>query len=273
MELSKINSLLSVNNKDNPIKKTETPTLNHKGITLASLDTLSNKPANKGILAKLSLFDSGLSDPSNTKLINPNTRVLHIGDSHTVGIYGREIDGLMTSTGAKVQTYGSAGSTPSWWLNGHSTKSGFYSKDDEGKVDNPANWKEPHPTPKLNNLIDNFKPNVIVFSLGANLVKANAEQIESEVKKVADIAKESGAKIVWVGPPDSRDSAKPNSTQAFLYEHLEKVASQYGTFIDSRPYTEYPATGGDGIHYWGKEGTATAKQWANSVFDQMQTEN
>lgn len=234
-------------------------------IALNNLEGLNN--INKSSTLNLFANNSGMEPPT---VINENTRVLHIGDSHTVGIYGREMDNLMRKTGAKVQTYGSAGSSPSWWLNGHSTKSGFYSKDDEGKVDSPADWKAPHETPKLNNLINNFKPNVIIISLGANLIKASGEQIEKEVKILADIAKESGAKIIWVGPPDGRESVKPDSKQSFLYDHLQKVAQQYGTFLDSRPYTEYPATGGDGIHYWGKEGSEIAKSWASNIFHDIQ---
>lgn len=242
-------------------------TNNHKDTVLTSPDTLFKgvNSSNKMSSANLNFFEE-----TTKGLINENTRVLHIGDSHTVGVYGKEMDKLMRETAAKVQTYGSAGSSPSWWINGHTTKSGFYSKDDNGNVDSPADWKAPHETPKLNNLINNFKPNVIVISLGANLIKANSETIEKEVKKLADIAKESGAKIVWVGPPDGRESKKPTSKQSFLYENLQKIAQQYGTFIDSRPYTEYPETGGDGLHYGGKQGTEIAKNWAKSIFDDIQ---
>ena len=58
--------------------------------------------------------------------------------------------------------------------------------------------------------------------------------------------------------------------QNALYAQLQKTASAYGDFIDSRPLTEYPASGGDGVHYWGKEGTRIAKQWSQDVFSQIQ---
>ncbi|MFN8576363.1 MAG: hypothetical protein U0354_05855 [Candidatus Sericytochromatia bacterium] len=238
----------------------------NKNTVLTSPDTLFQGVKNSSKMsANLNFFEN-----TTKGLINENTRVLHIGDSHTVGVYGKEMDRLMRETGAKVQTYGSAGSSPSWWLTGHTTKSGFYSKDDNGNIDSPADWKQPHETPKFTNLINNFKPNVIVISLGANLIKANGETIEKEVKKLADIAKESGAKIIWVGPPDGRESKKPTSKQTFLYEHLEKVAKQYGTFLDSRQYTEYPEKGGDGLHYGGEQGTEIAKNWAKSIFNDIQ---
>jgi hypothetical protein len=180
------------------------------------------------------------------------------------------MDKLMRSTGAQVATYGSAGSSPSWWLQGTTTRSGFYGRGEDGKVDSPADWKTPRQTPKLPDLLKKHQPGVIVISLGANLIGANAASIEKQVKDLAEVAKASGAKILWVGPPDGRESTKPTSKQAALYEHLQKVAGQYGTFIDSRPVTEYPAKGGDGVHYWGKEGSKTATNWANHVFEQIQ---
>jgi hypothetical protein len=55
-----------------------------------------------------------------------------------------------------------------------------------------------------------------------------------------------------------------------LYQNLKSVAEQYGTFVDSREYTKYPETGGDGVHYWGKEGSRIARDWAGKVFDNIQ---
>ena len=36
--------------------------------------------------------------------------------------------------------------------------------------------------------------------------------------------------------------------------------------FESHTATQYPATGGDGIHYWFKEGTPVAQNWAKEVF-------
>ncbi len=205
-----------------------------------------------------------------TPLLGPEDRVLHIGDSHTVGIYGQEMDKHLRSSGAKVETYGSAGSSPHWWINGQTTRSGFFGRNQDEVTDKPAKWNDPHPTPKLNTLLERFRPNVVVFSLGANLINASPATVEKQMREVADMAKATGTRIIWVGPPDGRESKKPTSKQNELYQTLERVAKEYGDFIDSRPLTEYPATGGDGVHYWGKEGSRTAKNWANEVFQQLQ---
>lgn len=203
-------------------------------------------------------------------LLGPDDRVLHIGDSHTVGIYGQEMDKHLRSSGAKVETYGSAGSSPHWWITGQTTRSGFFSRNQDEVTDQPAKWNDPHATPQLKNLLERFRPNVVVFSLGANLINASPAAIEKQMREVADMAKASGTRIIWVGPPDGRESTKPSSKQNELYQTLEKVAKEYGDFIDSRPLTEYPASGGDGVHYWGKEGVKRAKSWASDVFQQLQ---
>lgn len=205
-----------------------------------------------------------------TPRLGPEDRVLHIGDSHTVGIYGQEMDKHLRSTGAKVATYGSAGSSPKWWITGQTTRSGFFSRDSEEKTTRPAKWNDPHPTPKLKALLEQFRPNVVVFSLGANLISSTPANIESQMREIAEIAKAYDTEIIWVGPPDGRESKKPTSKQTELYNTLERVAKEYGDFIDSRPLTEYPATGGDGVHYWGSEGSRIAKGWAEDVFEQIQ---
>ncbi|HNX74409.1 MAG TPA: LysM peptidoglycan-binding domain-containing protein [Candidatus Rifleibacterium sp.] len=205
-----------------------------------------------------------------TPLITADSRVLHIGDSHTCGIYGKTIDGLMRETGAAVRTCGVAGSSPSWWLNGTVGKSGYYSRDEKGKVDQPADWRTPRQTPNLSGLIEEYKPNVIVFSLGANMAYAGAEAIQKQVQSVCDIAKRSGCKIVWVGPPEPRNGVGGSENYGRLYQNLKAAVEKYGSFVDSRNYTEYPASGGDGLHYSGNAGSKIAKTWADKVFNQIQ---
>lgn len=206
------------------------------------------------------------------QLINDKSIVLHIGDSHTAGIYGKEMDMLLRKTGAKVTTVGSSGSSPIWWLNETPTKSGFYLKDQDGNLDNPSDWKAPHITPKLINLINKYHPEIIIFSLGANMINTKPERITEEIKEVLEIAKNNNARIIWVGPPNGRSDKKPEELQNFLYEHIKPVVEKYnGYFIDSRPYTHYPETlKGDGVHFWGKEGAKIARDWAKNIFNDIQ---
>ncbi len=237
-------------------------------IALIFLLSNSSLPSNLVVNNKINIS----SNLDNTVLINKNSRVLHIGDSHTVGIYGKTIDALLRTTGAKVTTVGSSGSSPSWWIESKVTKSGFYMNDENGNIDSPIDWKTPHITPKLTDLIEKYHPNIIIFSLGANLIHQNKEKIESEVSQILEIAKKNKIKIIWVGPPNGKINIKPKEVQDFLYQHLKVIVKMYeGDFIDSRPYTYYPENmKGDGVHFGGVKGTKIAKDWSKQIFMQIQ---
>lgn len=206
-----------------------------------------------------------------TPLIGPGQRVLHIGDSHTVGIYGSTIDESMRGTGAQVRTCGVAGSSPSWWYQGTVTKCGYYSRDEKGKTDRPADWRTPRATPSLPEMIREYKPTVLVVSLGANLFGASEATVRRETQRIIDTAAAAGCTLVWVGPPRARETVKSIAAQDRLCETIKATVGTQGTFVDSRPYTKYPTNGGDGLHYWGTEGSRTAKNWAGSVLNAIQT--
>ena len=227
----------------------------------ASNNNNSNKSDNSG--------SSSNSSNSGGPIITPDSRVLHIGDSHSVGVYGHAIDDLMRATGATVSTTAVAGSNPTWFMNGTVGKCGYYSKDENGKVVSPSDWRTPMQTPLLQNMIDTYKPSVLVVSLGANMVGYSESSIRSQIDSICDKAKAAGCKIVWVGPPDSRSQDK--NQVAKLYHVLNSEVGKYnGVVVDSRQYTKYPSSGGDGLHYSGNEGTQTAKNWANSVMNAIQ---
>jgi hypothetical protein len=331
MELSRIQKILAgTENRTTGKKNFPHPVPKAKSL-LADPDKLFNSGAGKVAINPLPNLNFSGMNSSGTGLINENSRVLHIGDSHTVGIYGHKMDELMRSTGAKVFTLASSGSSPSSWINGFVTHSGFYYHDETGNDKTPSDWVKMTPaiaeklknnkikdwqvpvkTPDLKDMINKFHPNVIVFSLGANLAgyakdiealedKYNTETnpvqikqlaksisdkknyISNDVRKVCEIAKSTGAKIVWIGPPDGRSDVKPPRVQEELYEDLRKVAAEYGSFIDSRPFTDIPdGVGGDGVHYWNPAGKhidasgkpfdleENARTWAKNVFDEIQ---
>ncbi|MBI6547032.1 MAG: hypothetical protein HY692_09575 [Cyanobacteria bacterium NC_groundwater_1444_Ag_S-0.65um_54_12] len=212
-----------------------------------------------------SFAKTNLPRPGN-QTIGPGMRVLHIGDSHTVGVYGHEMDQLLRKTGATVATYASAGSAPSWWLNGTVTRSGYLAKDEYGNVDQPTNWREPRVTPKLTDLIRRFQPNILVVSLGANLINSGEDTVVREVARFLEIAQREGIRVMWVGPPVSRGDGKAKD---LLYQQLRKAVGPDMVFVDSRRFTHYPSDGGDGIHYGGAQGGAIARQWALKVYNAL----
>jgi len=193
--------------------------------------------------------------------IGPGTRVLEIGDSHTVGAFGKELDAKLRSTGAQVSTYASAGATASTFVNGKSTKYGYWQKETGGQ-ERTVGYGQSAQTPRLDDLIAKEKPQVIVVNLGANFRGGHPK---SEVDQLGQVAQKHGIPIVWVGPPKTaKDSADPSSLVKFDREMASAVAP-YGKYISSNRHTP-KYSGGDGIHYSGSQGTQLSKQWANGVF-------
>ena len=193
--------------------------------------------------------------------IGPGTKVLEIGDSHSVGTFGQELDAKLRGTGAQVSTYASAGANPSDFVNGTGHKYGYWEKKADGSEKKVGYGTNAAP-PKLDSLIAQEKPNVILVNLGANFRGGNPK---AEVDKIGQIAKKHNIPIVWVGPPKTReDNSNSSSIQSFDQKMAEAVAP-YGKYIPSSNLTP-KYSGGDGIHYSGNEGNSIAKQWATGVF-------
>jgi hypothetical protein len=201
--------------------------------------------------------------------IKSGTKVLAIGDSHSVGIYGTELDKLLRATGASVRSVGVSGSSPSWWWNGTVTKSGYVDRKADGSKDQPKDWRSPRATPAYSKLLQEHQPDMVIISLGANMLGSSASKIQSDCGRLITEARNAGAQVVWVGPPDAR-SAERNKMRGDFYQTMASVANGQATLIDSRKFTKYPASGGDGTHYWGSEGSATARKWAQKVLEEIQ---
>jgi hypothetical protein len=191
--------------------------------------------------------------------------LLYIGDSHTVGTFGQELDRLLRTAEApaEVATYGSCGSSPEWWVSGHPTNCGYFEHVESAQPKHIAGAL----TPILDDLLARLKPSLTIVELGANEVGSPRETIRADASATMKAIADAGSRCIWIGPPKGRvfDPAKFDE----MYSALADAAAQTGcTLIDSRPWLEYPATGGDGIHYdsLGATGVAMAKDWAAKVF-------
>ncbi len=199
------------------------------------------------------------TNPGSTN-IGPGTKVLMIGDSHTVGAFGTELDKQLRTTGAQVATYGASGSSATQWANGGTTSSGYVERGANGQVVQPP-WNQQHSIPKLEDLIAKEKPGVIIVNLGANFRGGDPT---SQVRSLGEIAKKHGIKLIWVGPPKTReDSGNDSSIKAFD-QKMAAAMAPYGTYIASDPFTP-TYSGGDGLHY----GTEAGKKWAQGIFGQL----
>lgn len=174
---------------------------------------------------------AGAGDGANAR-IGPGTKVLEIGDSHTVGVFGQELEKLLEGRGADVERHAAVGTSAGHWVNGG------------------------HGAKPLQDLIARSKPDVVIINLGAN----SRGGVGSDVKRLAQIAKNSGAQVIWVGPPRTRqDMANPAALQQFDAQMRAQLQG-LGTYVSSAPYTSYD--GPDGIHY----NAGAARRWAQGVF-------
>jgi len=187
--------------------------------------------------------------------------VLFIGDSHSVGPFGWKLDELLRGAGHTAATYASCGSIAQWWVTGKATPCGYFFRDAEGNTEKGQKG----PTPIFADLLAALRPEAVIVELGANY--AGNPSDEFAIKDMGEMArriKESGAACYWVTKPDSR---KNHDDIPRILELTYKAVADKCEVFDSTKVTKYPETGGDGIHYWFKEGTPIANAWAQAVFD------
>lgn len=186
--------------------------------------------------------------------------VLIIGDSHSVGPFGWRLDEQLRKKGHQVATYASCGSIAKWWTTtSQPTTCGYYSND----LNNTVTTSKTHPTPLLPELLKTVKPDSVIVELGSNYVKyTNDDFVKQDLKKLVQQIKDSGANCFWITAPDMRlyRDALPR-----LDKLVQESVGEDCRIFDSKTVTSYPATGGDGVHYWFKEGAPIANYWADEV--------
>jgi hypothetical protein len=207
-------------------------------------------------------------------------RVLFIGDSLSVGPFGKEVEAsLRRRYGAKGYClFASCGSSPEDWLRGtpvFTTKCGYRQSTPAGTVAHEySGGRRPAPvkTPKLPMILARFRPEVVIVQLGTNWFgkiapgHTNGAVYRGVIKDfVRGLRSVPGPppRIIWVMPPSS--SAYPAET----HEDVERWITESSRALDFRvvnsrritgPYRK-GTTGSDGVHYSGSAGRA----WARGV--------
>jgi hypothetical protein len=185
--------------------------------------------------------------------------VLHIGDSHSAGIFGWEIDKLFRATeGVDQETYGSCGAVAKWYFTSKKTPCGYFFKTQTTSEQGTNAF-----TPHLPTLVENFLPHVISVEMGGNYAGYDNSFIKSDIKKTVKFINDTGAICVWISAPDSRKNQERRSEVAQI---IKEEIGDTCAYFDSTAVTQYPATGGDGVHYWGAQGSKQAKAWAKAAY-------
>lgn len=191
--------------------------------------------------------------------------VLFVGDSHSVGPFGWALDQNLRDAGHAVATYASCGSIPRWWVTGQKTTCGYFSRDIKGN----KTQLDQSPTPLMNNLLSDIKPDVVVMEFGGNYVKTPSDEfVINDIKNFIKKIKASGTQCFWITNPDTR------KFRADIPRILRLTKAAIGDecpIFESYKVTKYPETGGDGIHYWNAQGMPIAKEWAKKAFEAFST--
>lgn len=180
-------------------------------------------------------------------------RLLVVGDSHTAGLFGGALEeALRAEPGVELAVFGVCSARPDSYLQQLEHHCGWRYKDLDGK--NAAKWVKARKTeegktwvktPKLEDLVDEYGPDVVVIALGTN-----GPSSYSSIAGLIAAAKKRKARCAWVGPPYVR--GVPDRAIDSVYAELSKAANADScSIVDSRLYSylRYPAKGGDGVHY------------------------
>lgn len=194
-------------------------------------------------------------------------RILYIGDSLSIGKFGDLItDHLIDEKKYSVAFFASCGSSPENWISGepdYETRCGY--RDFTFERSTKRDFTH-YKTPKLATLLRTYAPRIVIVQQGTNWMDRplTNDRIRSITQNFVKEVRESGATVIWIGPPDSsRFSA---AKQENIYSLIRGVSSV--ALINSRPpITSYERgkTGPDGIHY-NRESSAT---WARKVIAQL----
>ena len=238
---------------------------------------------------------SAQMSPAQTGQDQSKLNVLILGDSLALCGFGKRLDERFRRDPQvnTTFTYMACGTNPLSWLKQKPYTSikapcGFWSiepgsapeqsremQDTYGMRNNHV--PKPHPVPKLEDLMESMRPDILVIQTGSNLFglfpdgkTVRRGQHGAALNKYLLPFKEKAIgpsstlkKIYWVTPPTSGRVSK--EVQDFLFEQTRKELSTAGTVIDSRTLVTYPYKhmDPDKEHFLGEEMT----QWADKVFD------
>ena len=149
--------------------------------------------------------------------------IILIGDSHTTGPFGRELDSRLRAAypGWKIETYAPCGAAPGWYLPGNPA-SGYTSAC--GTWFHRYSTKAPYrledvtaasPAPLIGALLESH-PDTVIVALGTNMANWRGGGIVEmkHARALADAIVDAGSRCLWIGPPDELGHMPPDKAKA-----------------------------------------------------------
>jgi len=201
------------------------------------------------------------------------SKTLIVSDSHGTGAFGGELARLIEAQNESVSFYAFGGTKAIDWIEGNNLTWGFW-EHHTGRLDRRSINRN---TPKLLELIQTHRPHTVIIVLGTNMVwRQQIPEDGKNVQYLMNLTKRSGAKCIWVGPPDLKVNTQEQARWVTeIHQLLEQQAATNGCqLIDSWNFTNYPENSGDGIHYDQVPGIGArlAEAWAQDVFAKYYSE-
>ena len=177
--------------------------------------------------------------------------VLLLGDSHTVGSYGQELEKLLEGAGARVKTYAVCGASARWWA-----ATPHPPQPCSGYALHPARGGRYSSAPPALAELSADRPALIVVGLGSNQDGRTLDDFVAAAKALL-AALPAESKVLWVGPPP-------------MPARLSYISQVYAAFpavgiapLDSRKWLSSSEATSD--HFNGAPGRA----WAAHVFAEL----
>ncbi len=223
--------------------------------------------------------------------------VLSLGDSMGLCGFAAHFDKRLREDpqDKNVYTYVACATIPSSWLKRKpfldaKTICGFLTIKTKEGDDKPEKYEDTygmtkghkpaaHAIPKLEDLLAEHKPDILVLQTGDNLFDIFRDKKETDPEKhpneIAELdaqlkpfvdalkAQSSLRRVYWVSPPIS--GRVTDEIQEAVFKRVSKAASAKATVIDSRPFFTFPYKHmePDKEHFLGSQ----MDEWADKVYD------
>ena len=220
--------------------------------------------------------------------------VLHLGDSMGLCGFAQHLDQRLRDDpqDRAVYTYVACATTPVKWLKrkpyeNFKTLCGFLTiktKEGDAKPDlvediygmTKGHKPAAHDVPKLEDLLPEHKPDILILQTGNNLfdifrdqktidIDRHTVELDSNLQPFVDFLGTAATlrRVYWVAPPISGRVSE--EIQEFVFQRIKKLVGDRVMLIDSRPFFTFPYKHmeADKEHFIG----AQMDEWADRVFD------